>query len=202
MQEAAHGAKGRLTRDGFERLLAALDADRAAAGEKYERLRLRLLRFFAWEGGEFPEDLADEALNRTAARLVQGEEVRDVTNYLLGVARLLIKEDRKRRQRTDRLLDRLSQMAPHAAPDEDVAECLDGCLARLAPENRDLILRYYSGDHRARIDNRRRMAAEFGIELNALRNRALRLREKLEECVRSCAAAKGRDVSRGSDTSG
>jgi hypothetical protein len=45
---------------------------------------------------------------------------------------------------------------------------------------------YYAGEKRARIERRQRLAAQLGIEINALRNRALRLREKLETCVENC----------------
>jgi DNA-directed RNA polymerase specialized sigma24 family protein len=191
-----------LTREGFERLLSALDSDRARAGEKYERLRTRLVRLFAWQGGTVPEDLADEALTRTAIRLSQGEPIRDVTHYLLGVARLLIKENHKKRLAEERAMGLLAQAPRVSSADEGVAHCLDQCLARLSVENRTLILRYYDGDKGNRIENRKKIAAELGLEINALRNRALRLREKLEECVRNCASDRGRDVSRNSDTSG
>jgi DNA-directed RNA polymerase specialized sigma24 family protein len=191
-----------LTRESFEQLLSALDSDRAAAGEKYERLRIRLVRFFAWEGGTVPEDLADEALTRTATRLSQGEPIRDVTHYLLGVARLVIKEDRKKRLAAERAMAQLAQVPRVSPADEGFSQCLDQCLARLSVENRKLILRYYDGDKGNRIENRKKIAAELGLEINALRNRALRLREKLEECVRNCASDRGRDVSRDSDTSG
>jgi hypothetical protein len=44
------------------------------------------------------------------------------------------------------------------------------------------------------------MAAKLGISLNSLRNRALRLREKLEVCVQGCVAK--RDISNRSNTKG
>jgi DNA-directed RNA polymerase specialized sigma24 family protein len=76
---------------------------------------------------------------------------------------------------------------PGPSPEEEqAARCLTGCLSQVTPNNRNLILRYYQGERQNRIQNRQTMAKEFGIPLNALRNRALRLRAKLEECVLRC----------------
>jgi DNA-directed RNA polymerase specialized sigma24 family protein len=189
MSEPARSSHRGLTRETFDRLLAAFDPDRAAAGEKYERLRARLTRFFSWEGASAPEDLADEAFNRTASRLAEGEPIRDAAGYLLGVSRLLLKEDVKRRRRTERVLSDFGSLGDPEPPDEALADCLERCLARLSPDSRSLILSYYSGDKRSRIDNRKRMSEELGVEMNALRNRALRLRDKLEHCVNGCRAS-------------
>jgi hypothetical protein len=58
------------------------------------------------------------------------------------------------------------------------------------PLQRSFILRYYQGDKRCRVENRHRMAEELDLPLNALRNRALRLREKIENCVSKCISTK------------
>ena len=65
-----------LTTDTFTRLLNSLDEDRERAGEKYEELRRTLIRFFEWRGAPFPEEHADEALNRVARRLGEGVEIK------------------------------------------------------------------------------------------------------------------------------
>ena len=49
-----------LTQEAFNRLLASLDADCEQAGQKYERIRLKLIHYFAWRGTTFPEAEADE----------------------------------------------------------------------------------------------------------------------------------------------
>jgi DNA-directed RNA polymerase specialized sigma24 family protein len=82
-----------LTQAAFEKLLRGLDPDRSAAGDKYENLRRKLARFFAWEGCEFGEDLADEALNRLARKLDEGEQIGGMERYAFGVARLMLKEE-------------------------------------------------------------------------------------------------------------
>ncbi len=52
-------------------------------------------------------------------------------------------------------------------------------MATLEPEQRRLLLAYYQDKQREWL------ATELGLTMNALRNRALRLREKLEKCVMS-----------------
>jgi len=64
-----------LTSKAFAKLLAKLSADPEIAGIEYEELRRRLIKFFEWRGAFFPEDLADETLNRTARKIDEGEEI-------------------------------------------------------------------------------------------------------------------------------
>lgn len=168
----------------FERLLVALSADRAAAGEAYEHLRLRLVKFFAWEDCRHPEDCADEALNRVARRLGAGEDVHNLPAYAAGVARLVLKEALRAQNREHSTVAEIP-VQPAPEPDEETARCLEECLNQLPKEGKQLILRYYEGDAAARIRNRQQMAGDLGVSLNSLRNRALRLRDKLEECMRS-----------------
>ena len=66
---------------------------------------------------------------------------------------------------------------------DDRTRELDACLARLPHEQRTLILSYYGGTTEERIHNRRRLAAQLGIPLNALRIRAHRIRQQLERAM-------------------
>jgi DNA-directed RNA polymerase specialized sigma24 family protein len=166
----------------FDALLAALDPDRASASAEYERIRRRLIRFFSIHQTRSPEDLADTAFNRIARRIAGGEQIRNARQYLSGIARILLLEDGEKRRREEYVL-RMAVNASDSHPDQELPEALEACLAMLPPGARDLLARYYSADGRKRIALRRQMAEEMDIELNALRNRALRLRERLEECV-------------------
>lgn len=174
----------RWTMDGaaFDALLAALSPDRVVAGAEYERIRSRLIRFFSIHQARSPEDLADTAFNRIARRIADGEEIRNARQYLSGIGRILLFEDREKRRQEEHVL-RMVANASDARSDEELADALEACLATLPAGARDLLARYYSADGRKRIALRQQMAEEMGMELNALRNRALRLRERLEECV-------------------
>ena len=76
-----------LSGEAFERLLAAFAPSREEAALRYESLRQRLVRYFTWERCPFPEERADEALNRVARRLEEGEPVQNVEQYAAGDTR-------------------------------------------------------------------------------------------------------------------
>src|SRR5215475_9814476 len=85
-----------LTPQAFAKLLAKLSVDPENAGVQYEELRRRLIKFFEWRGSFFPEELADETLNRTARKIDKGEEIeKNVIALALGVARFVFLETLK-----------------------------------------------------------------------------------------------------------
>ena len=179
--------KWTLTQEAFDKLLDALDAERARAGDIYQETRSNLIRFFEWRGCPFPEDHADETINRVAKRILEGEDVRDVTKYFFGVARLLFLEIQKARARELNALNNLPAADP-ASPDSAEArlDCLRHCLNGLAPDHRDLIIGYYQGEKSNKIKNRQILSERLRIPIGTLRMRALRLREQLEMCVEKC----------------
>ena len=193
MQAVAHAhRKWSLTQEAFDRLLRCLSDDRESAGEKYLEIRGNLIRFFEWRGCPFPEDHADETVNRVARRLSQGEEVRNPAGYFIGVARLLVLEIVKARAKESQALGEMAHAIPESL-DSSVAEarseCLRHCLQGLSDDNREVILQYYQGDKGEKIENRKKLTARLGVPVNTLRMRALRLREKLQGCVEQCLIA-------------
>ena len=176
--------KPTLTSDAFERLLRSLGADRDSGAQAYERLRKRLVKFFAWERCTEAENCADEALNRIARSLERGEDIQSLDRFALGVARLVVLESRARARRFE-TISADPAFVPPAADGERELERLEECLELLTQEQRTFLLDYYRGDGRTRTARRRAMARELGIDINALRNRAMRLRERVEACVRS-----------------
>src|SRR5438128_2028539 len=99
--------KWTLTQEALDHLLLSLDSDRDTAGKIYQETRSNLTRFFEWRGCPFPEDHADETINRVARRISEGEQVRDLAKYFFGVARLLFLEIQKERAREFHALDNL-----------------------------------------------------------------------------------------------
>lgn len=174
----------------FDALLARLAPDRTNAADQYEVLRARLIRFFRWNRASAPEDQADETLNRTARKLAQGEPIESVERYAAGVAKLILRESVTRSWRQDHALRQMPSPQPPDLPDPAALLCLNRCLERLDTAQRALIVAYYSADAGFNIETRKRLADELGLERNALRNRALRLRERLEACVRDCLDGK------------
>jgi len=175
-----------LTQTALDTLLTWLSPDRDEAGVKYEAIRARLVTIFNSRGCAEPEDLADETINRVIARLADvAEGYRgDPALYFYGVAK-------KVRQEYDKRKFRPAPTPPPPAAQEDVEElsaCLEECMQALPPEQRHLVFQYYQGDKRVKINNRRRLAQELGIALNALRIRACRIRASLQQCVEACLA--------------
>jgi DNA-directed RNA polymerase specialized sigma24 family protein len=191
---------GLLTPRGFERLLDQLHGDRDTAGRTYEQLRRRLVRFFEGRRCAFPDEHADETLNRVARKLDAGETIQDVTTYVIGIARMVVKEV-SRSVAKEAAMQAASRTADHISAHEDTAsvestrllDCLHECLDQLAPPDRNLIVQYYQDERRAKIHNRRDLAAKLGVEMNALRLRAFRIRAGLERCVERCAGSASRN---------
>jgi DNA-directed RNA polymerase specialized sigma24 family protein len=179
-------SKWALSRTAFDRLLESLAADRERAGEAYEHLRKRLVKFFSWERCAEPESCADETLNRIARSLERGTAIQKMEHYALAVARLVMLEARTRERNLSSVLSDPAAMPTFNEEAERALACLENCLNALPADQRTFLLEYYRGGGSARIANRRRMAEASGIDRNALRNRAMRLRERVESCVRSC----------------
>jgi RNA polymerase sigma factor (sigma-70 family) len=190
-----------LTREAFDKLLACLDQDRGRAAEKYEEIRSALITFFEHRGCLSPEEYADETINRVTRRISEGKEIytSNAASYFYGVARNLLKEYWEAPESRATALESLplagapSQNPIEAQQQESQQllrerrlECLEKCLEALTPQNREIVMKYYQGETSIKVKNRKSLAQELGIPLNALRNRVLRIRERLEECVSNC----------------
>ncbi len=185
------------------RLLVRLDSDPANAWEKYRSLRGRLVKFFEWNQCGFPEELADEVLDRVARKPVE-EEIRDVAEFVIGVARNVRREGYKKNRRESHIEDWPGGKESLAEPrdrEEEVVSGLDNqsrldalrqCLDNLKPTDRALALDYYSAEEEKKKVHRQKLASAVGITMIALRVRANRLRDKLEECVSTGLEARRR----------
>ncbi len=190
MEKVVHTSiKWSISQTAFDRFLSSLDPDRELAGERYEALRRNLIHLFTWRGCGEPEDHADETINRVIRKMDEGEEIRDLISYAHGVARHLLLEIFKSRQKEQNLIEQLPSPVTPAEELNDAEQgvtCLRRCLNRLPQESRQLIVQYYHGDKRAKIEQRKRLADSLHITLNALRYRAFDLRQKLEGCITRC----------------
>ena len=179
-----------LTQAAFDRFLAMLDRDRDKAGEKYEYIRLKLLKYFQWCGSDVPDIDTDETINRVARRIYEGQDVYNLTGYIHGVAKLVHAESLKRRNR--RLaLHEASFVEYSNGVDVEAAnyqECLERCLGCLSIEDREVITEYYRYKKTEKIDCRKRLAARLGISVKTLRVKMHRQRLNLEACVQKCLA--------------
>jgi DNA-directed RNA polymerase specialized sigma24 family protein len=178
-----------LTQSAFDGFLAILDSDREKAGEKYESIHLKLLKYFQWCGSDMPDIDADETINRVTRRIYEGQDVYNLTGYIYGVAKLVHAESLKERNRR-RALDEgsLIELSSIAVEIEAATyqECLEHCLGCLSDEDREVITEYYRYKKTEKINRRKQLAAKLGISLNTLRVKMHRQRMNLEACVEKC----------------
>ena len=183
---------GGLGAEALEVLLTHLAPEREAAGHEYGRLHRRLVAFFESHGSLEPGRDADETLDRLARKLREGHAVRDVPAYVHGLARNVVRESWRQARREESAREILRGLLPPPAPDRRLWDCFDRCLAELAPEQRELLLAYYSAARGASQAFRTDLAATRGLSRNALRIRVFRAREALRERLLRCLARKGR----------
>jgi DNA-directed RNA polymerase specialized sigma24 family protein len=183
----------------FRRLLTWLDGGVESGGESYLEIRRRLSAFFDRRNCHFPDDLADETLNRVARRLEEEGSIiaGPPARYCYVVAKFVFLEyvrDVRRQGGPEVAVEARDLERRVSAPLEDAGSaekrlsCLDRCLASIPPEDRELILAYYGRGEGRNADRRRDLAARLGLTANALAIRACRIRDTLERCVRSCEA--------------
>ncbi len=178
-----------LTQEAFDRFLAMLDADWEKAGEKYEDIRSKLLKYFEWCGSDVPDIDADETINRVTRRITEGEDIHNLNGYIYGVAKLVHKESLKRRNLKQVLDEDLLVELPSIVVGDETAqyqECLERCLSYLSDEDREIITEYYKYEKIEKITCRKRLAARLGVSLNTLRVKMHRQRLNLEACVEEC----------------
>ena len=186
-----------LTSNAFELLLSRLDSDSSQAADKYEELRLKLTKFFIWRG--CPESqadtLADETLDRVAAKLAQGVEIQSLRAYACETGRYVWLEYR-RKYKEDNFGEDTPEIAvePQFPEDPDLRiACLRSCLVEITNDENDraLILGYYDTENVEKIKNQRKSLAEkLGLTANTLKVKASRLRDRLEKCINECVRKK------------
>jgi DNA-directed RNA polymerase specialized sigma24 family protein len=179
--------KKEVTRERFAAFLNWLSPDMERAGEEYERLRFRLITFFAHRNCRFTEELADETINRVTIKI--GEEtIENKFAYAYAVARNVFLES-LRAEKNHVSIDEINVAAetPKAEPDFD-NECLEKCLNELPAESRTLILDYFSEAKQAKIDLHKKISAGLETTQTALRMRIVRIKQKLRICMQECMA--------------
>jgi DNA-directed RNA polymerase specialized sigma24 family protein len=188
-----------LTSSAFHALLGWLDESSQSEGRRYLEMRRRLVAYFDRKNCSTPDELADETLNRVARRLEEEGFIESdaPARYCYIVARFIFMEHLRGAQKDGALLEEMQRGQRVGAPGaggaggedevkEKMLDCLERCTDKLEPPRREIIVQYYAGKERVKIDNRRALAQMLGITMNALSIRACRIRDRLEDCVRRC----------------
>jgi hypothetical protein len=174
----------RSTATAFERFLSWLGPDPESAGQKYESIRNRLIMMFKARRCAFPEDLADATFERVVRKMTDLtiELTVDPARYFYGVAKKIYLEHQ--REITAKRWKSESSIAASAVTQDEELENrlqqLDEALMMISNADRELILKYYAGSGRDKINHRRALGEQFGLGPNALRLRVYRIRKEIK----------------------
>ncbi len=174
-----------LSPDAFQAFLSWLAPHDEESGEAYEKARRRLILFFAARQCREPETLADKTIDIAIRKIFEISPVSEPMAYLFGIAKNIHREYLREIER-----EKEAHSSPFSAPAADseaesdrLHEHLERCLQKLPSEDRGLVLTYYKHSGKAKIEQRRVLANQFNLTLNALRNRIFRINRRLERCI-------------------
>lgn len=185
----------------FQKFLNWIDEGADSGGERYLELRHRLVNYFDRKSCVSAEELADETLSRVAAKLQEKGKITNVApaqycyitakfvflEYLRSAEHKHISLEEQAESGQRHLEPAVKRESDHvSAANEKMLDCLDQCLQKLSPEESSLILEYYQGEQKEKIQHRAQIAQRLGVSANALSIRACRIRNKLEAWVRAC----------------
>lgn len=174
-----------ITPDKFAGFLAWLAPDAETAGDEYERLRFRLINFFANRNCRFAEDLTDETINRVTLK-IGAETIENKLAFIYGFAKNIYLES-IRKEKNHLNIDEINAAAKSQNEDINFSnEHLEKCLNELSAENRNLILDYFSEDKQAKIDLHKRLSETLQTTQTALRMKIVRIKQKLKMCLEDC----------------
>jgi DNA-directed RNA polymerase specialized sigma24 family protein len=186
----------------FQKFLHWLDEGTDSEGQRYLEVRRRLELYFDRKNCVAPAELADETLNRVARKLEENGEITGVAplQYCYITAKFVFLETLRAEKRAPfyRPLPATNPgnlsgqsatlLEAEAGSDhkESIADCLQSCLGNLSIAERELIVEYYRGQQRSKIERRAALATRLGVTANALSIRACRVRQRLEVCIQEC----------------
>jgi hypothetical protein len=171
----------------FERLLNWLAPERDRAGEKYEQIRRALIIIFGCRGSSKPQELADQTIDRVAAKLseIVPGYVGDPALYFYGVADKIFLES-LRSPHAQPLPGEIADKQQSSEAIELMYECLEECLGQLPAHWQEIIRPYHDGEGREKIARRKQLAEKLGIQTRLLWLEAHRIRQRLKKCVSKC----------------
>jgi hypothetical protein len=179
------GEKRTLTAEAFGRFLRWLSENDEIAVREYQRIRAKLIRFFIHKGCMDADALFDKTVDIVVAKVESCVDYQNPLAYCYGVARNVWHEDTRERKSVALEVDVPSPEHPDPKVHELELQCLDRCLDRLSPADRDVVTRYHGQHGREKIQARRVLADGAG-GMNALRIRVHRIRKELRICVIDC----------------
>jgi len=180
--------------DPYTLFLSLLSPDRDVAENKFRDIRRRLARMLDFRGCACSYELADDAILDFVCHLRNRDRpfVGDPLAYLNTVAFNLYLAYLQKQflPLPDDIAEWPQADEEDAVDKEQLHQCLDRCLDKLSPNDRDLILKYYRRDKQAKIEFRKELAKELGISANALKIKVYHIRKTLGACIEECLGLK------------
>ncbi|MEK7724026.1 MAG: hypothetical protein AAB336_06745 [Acidobacteriota bacterium] len=180
--------KNEINQEDFENLLDWLDEDREIAAQKYEAIRLRLIKIFVVQKHFDAENLADEVFDRVCRKLAGIVETYQGKKelYFYGVARKVHLEAQNQAKTVELEPNQIVIKNDEDGESNIYYQCLENCLQKLSADDRNLVIGYYQNEKSAKIDYRKHTAKSMGISIDNLRIKIFRLRNSLKKCVLRC----------------
>ena len=180
-----------LRQEQFDALLSLFSGDRDEAGEKYEQIRRGLVRFFHFKGCADPQRLADETINRVALKAGEFDHSKNIkpVSYFYGFASNILLEYKRTSRKEVGLEDtqyRAAETDAEDAADDAKNDCLQKCLEQLPADEKELIVKYYAREGRAKIELRKEMCERLNYTATALYTKIFRLKGILKVCIENC----------------
>jgi RNA polymerase sigma factor (sigma-70 family) len=182
-----------LNLDGIAELIERLGGD-----EHYQSLLSKLNTFFEKRGRGDYEDCATEVMFKVSGKIAAGEKIENIAGYCYGIAKFIFLEKQREDNRFDQLPDNDREEASTIGNfftagdgstdcekrliDETKRWIQSDCFKELPLNEQELLIRYYVIVARG---NKEELAEELGITYSALTQRVLKIKNKLQECVRN-----------------
>jgi DNA-directed RNA polymerase specialized sigma24 family protein len=178
-----------ITKENFDALLNWLSPDGDAAGISYENIRAGLIRYFYFKGCSDGENLADETINRVAAKIESldlDNKNKPITIFYGFASRIFLEELRRQKREVSIDPQAIIPAKPDAEADSSMTDCLAICLQKLPNDEKILITNYYSRSGAEKFEYRKTLAEKLGISVGAMHTRVHRLRAALRGCIEKC----------------
>lgn len=184
----------------FDHLLTWLDPNREKAWGKYQTIQETLIKIFTWRACRNAEDLMHEVIKRVEQKMPDliGEYDGDPARYFYGVAKNVVHEYQREETRFSELQEGdastdaplISDVEPYEIDERQ--QSLRYCLERLSESDRSIVLSYYQYDQKTKLADRKQLARDRGLTMNALWIRVSRIRSSLAACIRERLNRKGK----------
>ena len=180
-----------LSQEDFNNLLKWLSPDREEAGEKYEKIRDGLVRFFRFHRCGDPLALADETINRVANKVsafTVNEKIKTISFFYGFAKKILLEYKSETAGKEIQIEPGLPLKDKYAFNSEENLEfdCLEKCLAELPTDERKMVINYYSKDKSAKFEFRKKMAEKMNMRTGTLHTKVHRIRRGLRKCIENC----------------